>query len=628
MPTTVTYNNTTVQYPKITRWDQEPVYDESSVNVLYVRHHVEVEFVVAGTDSENFQALMWAIQTNLAEPRKALLIDGGAGADHYVNLIVAGTGVANRVPDMEGGPRPGQVAIVMLAGEIAATCRWSVAFVYQHVGTPAGESGFTKTVLSKTFSSQFTFDEEGRQTRTFVGSARIRDIDANTTAIAVNRLRGLIPPCPRGFRRTACNISMTPDGLSVRVETVDREIACDWIHGVAEVLDATYTEGMPMIAPGGADIGFIIRKTLSLRLRGAKTTTKLQLQTLIMSIINSKFTWIDLEYEYGGGDETAEDDVTSARGKDFPASIVWSENLVENELACQVESWLIPENIFQNLGSTTFARDHLTDKFLAPLPSDVSVATRQQFDGGGGHDVVTRTFSGGERFTFLTPTQRVILSELETHAVQSSNPSQAGNDDFGLSPTRVVTVNFDRSAHVPGEQQGDGRLAASAGLARGGYVVDEEHVDIRIDNGRIVMGNTTLGDAGTGTTQTYQHRAPRLIIKQWGRAYRVGKAPTPRARISYADDDVNPGIVEDSVIKPLPTRTLGPTVQQGVHWRYRTCYNLASADIVPNDNEVYRLNMEARQVSTRASRVFAPQVQTQQNRHFKYNPDPQVAGGR
>lgn len=624
MPTTVIYNATNLQYPKIASWEQEPVYDDSGVNVLYVRHAVDVQFVVSGTDAANFQALMWAIQTNLAEPRKALLIDGGTGSnDHYASLIVGANSLANRVPDIEGGPKPSKVSIVMLAGEISAICRWSVTFVYQHVGVAGGESGFVKTVVSKTFSAQYAIDAEGRQTRTFVGSARIRDLDANNVAITRERLRGLIPPCPRGFRRVGCNITMTPDGLTVRCETIDRELSADWIHGIAEVLDASYTEGMPMVAPGGADINFILRKALSLRLRGCKGFRKEAIMALMVSIIMDKFLFIDVNLDSGGDEDT---DVSSFRGGDFPAAVVWSENLIENEIGCVVEAWTIPERYFGDTMSPNPITDHLSPAFLRPLPGDVSVAVHSQADTGGGHDIVTRDLNAADRFIFLSPVQRVIITDLENHSVQGSNPSTSGADDFGLSPTRFVQTTFDRP--TPAQMTGtlQQRLANTCGLAKGGYVVDEEHIDIRIDNGRVVMGNTTLGDSGAqgnGTTNTYQHRAPMLIIHQWGRAYRMGKRPNPREPIAYTNEGATPGIVGMSTIKPLPIRSVGPTVQYGVHWRYKRSYNLSSADVSLTAQQLYRLNMEARQLSTRASRVFASEVQDAQSDHFKYNPDPE-----
>lgn len=624
MPTTVTYNSRSLTYPKVVRWDQEPVYDEQNINVLYVRHTAEIEFLVSAATPAAFMSALWGHQKDLAEPRKALLIDAGTGSDdHYVNLVDASAGTVNRIPDIEGGPKPSAVSIVMLAGEISATCRWTVGFVYQNVGTPGTETGFTKNIVSKTFQATFAIDTEGRQTRTFVGSARLRDLDANSVAMTMPRIRGLIPPVPYGFRRVACNISMGPDGLTVRVESIDRELTANWLHGVAEIIQADYTEGLPMFQQGSSDVNFIIQKQLNVRLRGQKGFRKQDLMDAMSQIISSRFTFINLD------PEGVQENQRGNLGGDFPAQITWSESLVENELGVQVLAWCIPLHPITDLAASFFTK-FLSDKFLAPLPSAILVSGRSQYGGGSGHDGVTFDHKGNDRLSFLTPVKRVILQELETHAVTASNPTMGGSDDFGLTPNNVVNSYIDGSSGVvPSDQQV--RLADSCGLGPGGYLVDDETVNVTIDNGNFVMGNTTLGaSAGlnpNGATTTYQVRAPRLRIEQKGRAYRVGVAPIARKRIKFVQEENadQKGVMEVTKVHPLPPAPFGPTMMFGVHWHYVTSYNLIGQDVIQQDADAaFKLNLEAREISQRQSRVFAVAEQDRLNPVLTYNPDTQT----
>ena len=205
---TLRYGTISLELIKTNSFAQEPQYSEDNKDYLYTRFTVDVTCIfnadvfVLGSDPA---VTMRSVRQILLAPRQTLLIKVGT------SILLE-----SPAPDDNGGPIPLSCNITQISG----TQTFIVTYRIQVDITDCNVSGQV-SILSNRFAQDFTIDADGYSVRITRGKMVVR---ATTTLNADNFREVVIPPIPKGWRRTRMSFTPTTDGLTLGYSIEDTEV--------------------------------------------------------------------------------------------------------------------------------------------------------------------------------------------------------------------------------------------------------------------------------------------------------------------------------------------------------------------------------------------------------------------
>jgi hypothetical protein len=242
MSTVITYGDVTIGRVNTTAFDQEPIFDESGVNLLYWRFTVRCVGFLQNNNSGSGCGL-FAVQdagSNLANPSsttastihiaaRSKLAPRQAFSMEIDNQVVLS---ASAMPtsgtlgnltsrDVNDGPKCTQFRVMQITGnnvfKVEAT--FEICKVECDVAGAAG--GNTTGVLSNRWSAQDSIDTNMRTVRTYTGTVRTAGGFLNP-----HQFRGIVvPPLQPYLRRDQMQFTATADGKNLQYTITDVEVA-------------------------------------------------------------------------------------------------------------------------------------------------------------------------------------------------------------------------------------------------------------------------------------------------------------------------------------------------------------------------------------------------------------------
>lgn len=301
MQTTILYNGVTIRDVLTESISHEPFKDSTGVDQIGVKVTVDCTGVVhcstnpllRGVAVRNLSSDLQALLAKLTKDRRpfsmrigtSLLYAVKPGAAEY-NAIQGTVTPDIGAMDLDNGPKP-RVQILAIKGGYSATIRFQVEFVVLNCsGLPISQST-SSSQLAGLVSFRFWIAEDIDCTtwltsRTYTG--RLRVAHKHVSPHAVARF-AIVPPLQAGFQRKILSAHESENGLELDFTIVDQELiaappwdrtsgrgATDW-RGTFSIASAEH---------GQTEAG------INLELTGPKTTSKLDLLTIAMRVVEQK----------------------------------------------------------------------------------------------------------------------------------------------------------------------------------------------------------------------------------------------------------------------------------------------------------------------------------------------------
>lgn len=212
---TVTYNGVQIGgsdseyswYPPTVRTEITPIYDDADRTIIKHRVLMSVSAILVHDTEADQDRQAAEIRRKLLEPGKRLSIAG------------IGVGFTGTQIDTSYGPKPRGLTLTPLA-TLSCTLEWTLEFVLIPCsGSSAG------VFESFNYMSEWSYDREGKATRSINGKVTIPKLQFGSTKAHVDtvrdRLRFVIP---NGFERVATRFSQSLNKLELSFSVVDREL--------------------------------------------------------------------------------------------------------------------------------------------------------------------------------------------------------------------------------------------------------------------------------------------------------------------------------------------------------------------------------------------------------------------
>lgn len=631
----IRYNATELTNSRVVSWTTKPHYDESGVNVVWDDHDLIVRFWVTGTSPDNFRKSLQEWREILSQPRKKLLITESVASSYHHVDIETGDYAAQ---DLQYGPRPQSFRVVQVIGQYACECEWHVQFRWLDCYSEGVATDHGDITLAKTFYCRVEFDDRGFQRRIYTGRLTIRDgrYDSSygpdrMSALTQSRVRALVPELANGFRREYCHVSLSPDHLTINVETSDKQVPMYWsLKRVSRVLADTYQETFTLPIAGSTSFG-PWQKRMEFMVEGYADTTRLQLmQDVVLPMVRSKFNF---ETTTVPQNPSAVADYlpdskqsTSDKYADIPLQVTWTQRLTDNVVGVAITAAYFPKV----LSATTLTADqYVTDDFKRDWVNDSNMASTRV----ASQDYVT-IGGDGDRFNRLPIMTRLIINAVCTHALPSNSPITTGSnatDDFAPSVGLVAWNNVIEYSSNAGGASADTFLAEEAGVGVGGYLVDEEEVSVVLLNNRETYGSQIGGSSvGDAKQDVITQELPRLIVRQTGRAIRVAAGANPRPPLTFGTLNLQPAHMRRQKV----SHDKNP-IRMGDRMAYQTCWfyerefiikgsanqYLNDAVDVDGTTQLGQLTRKLQDISNGKSRVYNANVTNKQKTLTRWNPE-------
>lgn len=279
----ITYNGVSLPFPLHTSFQQEAVYDEvGQTDRIYTKFDITVQALI-NTDYQSSiiagiaansppSTIMKAIRQRLLQQRKQLVITSNG-----VDLIPAAmTGNAGTI-DAKNGPQPQYCHITALTEE-TYLISWKVIAHYWENNTLAtpnvNDPG--DNVLFNRWTEDVTIDECNYSKIHRNGTFAIRS--DNLSADMADDLRAEMAnvSIPDGFKRESARYTVSPDGLRLHYDIVDKEVFRQPPKPAFKA-EGTYRETTTLY-------GFNRTGTISLTLTGSKESTQTDLLNAAIQI--------------------------------------------------------------------------------------------------------------------------------------------------------------------------------------------------------------------------------------------------------------------------------------------------------------------------------------------------------
>jgi hypothetical protein len=227
MATRIVYNSVELSYVKTNSVDAEPVYDQSGIDLLYVRHTINVEAVVAfdparpdkpALPGETPADTMARIEHELSLPRRPFLYEVGG------KPVLQSNGL-----DPAGGPKPTPPQIIGVTGE-SFIIRFQVEVCTNDC---PGAHGNKPVWSSLRWTQEHSVDERNLSTITTTGRM-VGNADM-LRGRSLDDFRGACtPPVPNNFSRKS-KYFMQADGLALDFAFTDTELELTPPSGVTSI---------------------------------------------------------------------------------------------------------------------------------------------------------------------------------------------------------------------------------------------------------------------------------------------------------------------------------------------------------------------------------------------------------
>lgn len=269
----IEYNNIKISMTRLREFSSEPVMSDDGTEVLYVRRRLAVDGVLnpavtsyaegpEETPGELAIDTHDAIYRALMSPRRKL---------RYV--IGGRTALESPDGDSESDPRNGPTPLACVIHKIAAIRTWMISF---SIETYSDVCESDVALVSSRHEQRMSTDEDHFSVITTVGVTRFRADLLKQQGLVADAWRahvlGRVPRFP-GYKRVGVDVGVSPDGLTLAWQVVDREQAFDVGDLTKEGkyitrVEAGYTIG-PMMTPEGFPTSTIM-ETFEARINGNK----------------------------------------------------------------------------------------------------------------------------------------------------------------------------------------------------------------------------------------------------------------------------------------------------------------------------------------------------------------------
>lgn len=342
----VSYNGIVFPYANITQFDQSAVYDDmGETDFFLTRFEIRLNAVInsdymsllAPTLSPDRQPvtdiaadIMNVVRKPLMTPRKTLSVKFNG-----VELI-PGSGLDNPATrgtvDASNGPQPQSCTIVPLTNKTFLVSYHIIAHYWENnlslgITAPFVSNRTGNDVLFNRWSETVEVDNANYTTRTRTGKYRIRSDNADGFQADQLRSRMAVVGVPAGFNRASSQYTISPDGLAISYNVVDKEVFKNPPQ-TAFTADGEYTETATRFdAKRFGDVW--------VDLRGSKTTDQAKLLETAILICTAKLDINGAPLVVQGGDRRKPGILESAEAK------VW---MYDNRVRCHMRAWIDPRN--------------------------------------------------------------------------------------------------------------------------------------------------------------------------------------------------------------------------------------------------------------------------------------------
>lgn len=229
----VSYNDINLPYPFTVRFDQSPVYDDvGQVDWYCSRFDIQIQCILhleylssisseySGITTGNAATAMNLLRDQLLQPRRKLnFVCNG------VDLIPKRAEVIGDV-DARNGPQPQSCSILQLTNETFLLSYHIIAHYWENYATLQGRSANLtgNPVLFNRWTETVEIDDCLYSRRTREGKYIIRS--DNKEGFIADQLRDkmAVVGVPNGFMRESSRYTITPDGLGIQYQVVDKEV--------------------------------------------------------------------------------------------------------------------------------------------------------------------------------------------------------------------------------------------------------------------------------------------------------------------------------------------------------------------------------------------------------------------
>lgn len=294
------YNGITLPYSSNTYYNQEPVYDPvGGVDHYLTRYEISVTTVINASyaalldggaltliDNEgeftatNPAQVMMAIRARLEQPRRAL-----SYKFNEVELIPQPPQGIQGTVDAKNGPIT-KCQAFLLTNE-TFMIRFHVIAHYREKNTTTNADGVTTTtnqtppaVIFNRWTESVMLDESGYSKRLRKGRFVIRS--DNPEGLAADYYRNSFATCsiPKGFVRESSQYDISPDGLGIQYQIVDRE--------VYKLPPSPAFEARGKYIETATELGAIRYGEVNLNLRAAKDVSQVSLIDTAIGVAAAK----------------------------------------------------------------------------------------------------------------------------------------------------------------------------------------------------------------------------------------------------------------------------------------------------------------------------------------------------
>lgn len=284
--TVITYNGVSIGYVRVLSLTADSVYDDSGVILVGVRKSISFRGLIQNPDSTTYAAAVQTAQASLMVPRKALTIV--VNGVTLTSVGASGGGGTYATPtaglfDAASGPIPSNVTVQNVVGGRASFVTMTLDWTEPPDSITAESEA---RILSHRFEQSWGIDDRGYAARTVRGVLVLNGKFGGVNPDAFRQW--VIPAEIAGFRRSALEFAVSPDGKSLIYQCSDSEGFRPYPNGVLRA-DGTVTA----VSVGGTGA---MRKNVSFTIEADKYFPKNKLLLLAWDVLGSR---INLE---AGGD--------------------------------------------------------------------------------------------------------------------------------------------------------------------------------------------------------------------------------------------------------------------------------------------------------------------------------------
>lgn len=237
---TVTYNGVQVGgsesryswYPPTTRFEITPEYDDAGRTVVRERVVMSLSAILVHDTEADQDRQVAEIRRKLNEPGKRLQIAG------------MGMGFLGTQIDTSYGPRTRSLSLSPLA-PLSCTLDWVLEFTVHRCASTSNIGVFESLV----FSSDWTYDREGKATRSIQGKVTIPKLQISQSQVHIDAIRDRLKfVIPNNFERVATRFAQSLNKLELTFSVVDRELTGSPLP--VNIIDGSGQRAMQTAGPG------------------------------------------------------------------------------------------------------------------------------------------------------------------------------------------------------------------------------------------------------------------------------------------------------------------------------------------------------------------------------------------